>query len=61
MGLGPISAFMPELITGASGILGQGINALAQSANNRKMREWNEKMYGMQRQHSLQDWQMQNA
>jgi hypothetical protein len=44
-----------------SALAGQGINAAQQSSMNRKTREWNEKMYGMQRQHALQDWDMQNA
>jgi hypothetical protein len=48
-------------ILGGGQLASQGINALVQSGMNKKTREWNEKMYGMQRQHSLQDWQMQNA
>lgn len=35
------------------------INAIAQSNLNKKMREWNEKQYNLQRTHALQDWQMQ--
>ena len=55
---GPLLA--PALIAGSQ-LLGQGINALSQSGMNKKTREWNERMYGTQRQHALQDWQMQNA
>ena len=35
-------------------------NVIAQSSTNRKTREWNEKMYAMQRQDALADWRMQN-
>jgi len=62
-----IRLFREPITIGTAAILGggqlasQGINALVQSGMNKKTREWNEKMYGMQRQHSLQDWQMQNA
>ena len=47
---GPLLA--PALIAGSQ-LLGQGINALSQSGMNKKTREWNERMYGMQRQHAL--------
>jgi len=55
---GPLVA---PLIMAGSTLLGQGINAASQSGMNKKTRQWNERMYGMQRQHALQDWQMQNA
>jgi len=55
---GPLVA---PLIMAGSTLLGQGINAASQSGMNKKTRQWNESMYGMQRQHALQDWQMQNA
>ncbi len=55
---GPLVA---PLIMAGSALAGQGINAAQQSSMNRKTREWNERMYGMQRQHALQDWEMQNA
>lgn len=48
------------LIGIGAGLLGQGINAASTAANNRKQREWNEKMYGIQRRDSLADWTMQN-
>lgn len=48
-------------ITAGANLVGQGINAWTQGKMNRKTREWNEKMYGIQRSHALQDWQMQNA
>jgi hypothetical protein len=55
---GPLVA---PLIMAGSTLLGQGINAASQSGMNKKTRQWNERMYGMQRKHALQDWQMQNA
>lgn len=48
------------LITAGVSAAGQGANILATSSTNKKTREWNERMYAMQRQHSLQDWAMQN-
>jgi len=47
-------------INAGAQIVGQGINAIAQSNINKKTRQWNEKMYQQQRQHALQDWTMQN-
>lgn len=41
-------------------LLSQGLNIGAQNRLNRKTREWNEKMYWLQRQHNLSDWTMQN-
>lgn len=43
-----------------AGLMSQGINIISEMAMNRQMRRWNEKMYGLQRQHALQDWAMQN-
>lgn len=56
---------MPDPITiaaiaGGAQLASQGINAMSQGSMNKKTRQWNEKMYAMQRQHSLQDWTMQN-
>lgn len=56
---------MPPVIGAGAAIVGanllsQGLNIGAQAKMNRKTREWNEKMYWLQRQHSLQDWTMQN-
>lgn len=48
------------LIAAGSMLAGQGINAAATGANNRKQRKWSEKMYERQRQDSLMDWNMQN-
>lgn len=48
------------ILTAGLNAASQGFNAAMQGAMNRKTREWNEKMYQMQRQHSLQDWAMQN-
>lgn len=44
----------------AAAIGGQTANVLATNRLNKKTREWNEKMYGIQRGHALQDWDMQN-
>lgn len=57
--LEPISA-TAAIATGVAGLLGTGANIAAQSSMNKKTRLWNEKMYALQRQHSLQDWTMQN-
>lgn len=35
-------------------------NAISQGSMNRKSRKWNEKMYGLQRQHALEDYATQN-
>lgn len=56
---------MPDPITvaaiaGGAQLAGTGISALSQGSMNRKTRQWNEKQYALQRQHSLQDWTMQN-
>jgi hypothetical protein len=48
------------VVTAGLNAASQGFNAAMQGSMNRKTREWNEKMYQMQRQHSLQDWTMQN-
>ena len=47
-------------IAAGSQLAGTGINALSQGSMNKKTRQWNEKQYALQRQHSLQDWTMQN-
>lgn len=52
----PISA---AIAAGAS-LIGTGATAYAQGKMNKKTREWNEKMYGIQRKDSLSDWTMQN-
>lgn len=50
----------PEEIIGGAGIISTGINAIAQSAANRKAREFQLDMYNRQRGDALADWQMQN-
>lgn len=47
-------------IVGAGSIINSGVNSYASGRMNRKTREWNEKMYGIQRQDALSDWEMQN-
>ena len=48
------------LITAGVAALGQGGQAYAQGKMNKKTREWNEKMYGVQRKDALSDFTMQN-
>lgn len=48
------------LIAGGAQLAGQGINYAAQSSINKKTREWNEKMYGIQRSDALSDWMRNN-
>lgn len=50
---------IPAVMAGSQ-LIGQGLNALSQSGINKKTREWNERMYSMQRQHALDDWNRQN-
>lgn len=47
-------------ITAGANLLGQGINAASTARQNRLSREWQEKMYGVQRQDALSDWNMLN-
>lgn len=47
------------IIAGAS-LLGAGGGVYAAGKMNKKTREWNEKMYGIQRADALKDWNMQN-
>lgn len=57
MGLSPTAA---GLISAGSSLLGSAINAGSTARQNKLQRQWNEKMYGIQRQDSLSDWNMQN-
>jgi hypothetical protein len=50
------AALIPPLITGGAEVVSQGINAVAQGSMNRKTRQWNERMYGRQREDALADW-----
>lgn len=54
------AAVLAGVIAGGSQLLGTGINAISQGSMNKKSRQWNEKMYGIQRQDALADWAMQN-
>lgn len=56
----PIPAILPAIIGAGASILGDAANAASTSANNRKSRQWNEKMYSRQRADALADWNMQN-
>lgn len=51
---------MGPLVLPALNLLGQAGGAIAQGTVNRASRKWNEKMYGIQRQDALADFQMQN-
>lgn len=52
---------IPIAAIGAAGSLLQtGANAFFTGRANKKTREWNEKMYNLQRANALADWQMQN-
>lgn len=53
----PIPA--PFIAAGAE-LLGQGIGAISQGIQNRKQRQWNEKMYHWQRSDAINDWVRQN-
>ena len=50
----------PLIISAGIAAASQGINAAATGKMNKKTREWNEKMYGIQREHALADWARQN-
>lgn len=55
---------MPGLLAAAAvaapQLISQGVNAIFQGRANRKARQWAEHMYGVQRQHALEDWNRQN-
>lgn len=50
---------IPVIAAGAA-LTGQGINAVAQGAQNKKSRRFSREMYGRQRADALEDWNMQN-
>ena len=56
----PITAGTAALVTAGAQLLGTGATAYAQGRMNKKTRQWNEKMYSLQRSHNLQDWATQN-
>lgn len=47
-------------IAAAASALSTGAQVYAAGRMNKKTRQWNESMYGMQRQHALDDWNRQN-
>lgn len=51
----------PGLISAGTNALAQGANWLVQNAQNKQERQWQEKMYGIQRRDALADFAMQNA
>lgn len=48
------------LITAGAGLIGQGINAVTQSGNNRRQINFAREQYQTQRKDALADWNMQN-
>lgn len=58
----PIPAAAVGAIAQAGGdLISQGLNAVFTNSQNKKSRQWQEKMYGIQRADSLADYHMQNA
>lgn len=51
----------PAIIAAGIAAAASGGQAYAQGKMNKKTREWNEKMYGVQRQDALADWERTNA
>lgn len=49
------------LIQAGASVIGTGLSAGAQGSINQRTMLWNERMYGIQRQHALEDWNRQNA
>lgn len=49
------------LIGAGSQLVGQGANAFAQGKMNKKTRQWNEKMYQLQKDDNLANWERQNS
>lgn len=49
------------LATGGSNIIDTGVNAVMQGVQNKKNRQFAEKMYNRQRADALSDWNMQNS
>lgn len=56
--MGPL--VIPAIAAGAQ-LISSGGQAYAQGKMNKKTREWNEKMYGKQREDAMADWNMQNS
>jgi len=55
------SGLLGPIIGAGASLVGQGINALASGSMNKKTREWNERMYFLQKQDALNNWNMQNS
>lgn len=56
-----LAAAIGPAIGAATGLISTGINAAMQYDLNRQQKAWNEKMYNLQRQHAIDDFNMQNA
>jgi len=55
-----LAAALPSIISGATSLIGQGINAISQNRANKQQLAYNQQMYQQQRKDSLADWEMQN-
>lgn len=56
----PPPALLGPLIVAGGQVAGSGINALATGSQNRRSREWSERMYARQFQDNVNFWRMQN-
>lgn len=56
-----VGDFFKNNVPVVGGLVGGIINSVGQGRQNRKQREWNERMYNKQRRDALADWNMQNA
>lgn len=56
----PIDPVTGSIVAAGITAAGQGVNAFAQGKMNKKTRQWNEKMYGRQREDALADWARTN-
>jgi len=56
----PIDPITGSIVAAGITAAGQGVNAFAQGKMNKKTRQWNEKMYGRQREDALADWARTN-
>jgi ribosomal protein L25 (general stress protein Ctc) len=53
-------AFVPSIISGGSNLAGGLVNALNTNRQNKKSREFSERMYNLQKQDNIAFWNMQN-
>lgn len=55
-----LATLLPGIIAGGSNLIGQGLNAVFNRRNNRRMEDYNYGMYERQRADSLADWNRMN-